>query len=447
MDQPSLCAHSGYVASDVFKSDLQNALKAALLVKKMSVLQQLHVCLPQPACANQPVPPSNLFYCHECQGRSGNSLLCSIARPSFFCSAKACRAAHSALVTAPLVAVDIETLEIYCEECKCVLINEHIDALKMVLLPDLIKQLNPIQPPGLQHLQQFTAPPALVGGHGVIEFGLKGMYNAGNSCFINAVLQCICHLHSVRAFFLSGRHVPENCPYCKLESSCNSAVSSGTFPQANGNADDGGHNLRGCLACELDGIIQDMYTPGSSSGPVMPHRFIYALWLQSKNLAGYQQHDAHEFFICCVDELSKACEAYSKSSSLQIGPLFSGSCLSSVTCNACGAVSGNEELFRDISLDISGDGCDAMSLSDCLGRFTRLETLDADASRVCPTCHGNSFSKQLSVTRPPSLLCLHLKRFEHDAASGRFTKIDRHVNICLIFHTAALSFTTEFISL
>jgi hypothetical protein len=59
-------------------------------------------------------------------------------------------------VTAPLVAVDIETLEIYCEECKCVLINQHIDALKMVLLPDLIKQLNPIQPPGLQHLQQCT---------------------------------------------------------------------------------------------------------------------------------------------------------------------------------------------------------------------------------------------------------------------------------------------------
>jgi hypothetical protein len=103
--------------------------------------------------------------------------------------------------------------------------------------------------------------------------------------------------------------------------------------QANGSADDGVHNLQGCLACELDGIIQDMYTPGSSSGPVMPHRFIYALWLQSKNLAGYQQHDAHEFFICCVDELSKACEAYSKSSSLQIGPLFSGSCLSSVALN------------------------------------------------------------------------------------------------------------------
>jgi hypothetical protein len=65
----------------------------------------------------------------------------------------------------------------------------------------------------------------------------------------------------------------------------------------------------------------------------MPYRFKYALWLQSKNLAGYQQHDAHEFFICCVDELSKACDAYSKSSSLQIGPLFSGSCLSSVALN------------------------------------------------------------------------------------------------------------------
>ena len=193
--------------------------------------------------------------------------------------------------------------------------------------------------------------------------------------------------------------------------------------------DDGSSFTRGCLACELDGIIQEMYTPGSSLGPVMPHRFIHALWLQSKNLAGYQQHDAHEFFICCIDELSKACEAYNKSSSLQMGPLFGGSCLSSVTCNACGAVSGNEEFFRDISLDISGDVCDALTLNDCLQRFTRVEMLDADASHVCPTCHGNSFSKQISVTRPPFVLCLHLKRFDHDVSSGRFTKIDRHVNL------------------
>jgi ubiquitin carboxyl-terminal hydrolase 22/27/51 len=161
----------------------------------------------------------------------------------------------------------------------------------------------------------------------------------------------------------------------------------------------------------------------------MPHRFIYALWLQSKNLAGYQQHDAHEFFICCIDELSKACEVYGKNGNLQIGTIFSGRCLSSVTCNACGAVSGNEELFRDISLDISGDGCDAMCLNDCLHRFSRVEALDSDTSRICSTCHGSSFSKHLSVTHPPSLLCLHLKRFEHDSSSGRFTKIDRHVRV------------------
>lgn len=229
--------------------------------------------------------------------------------------------------------------------------------------------------------------------------------------------------------FLSGRHMPENCSYCKTDPTLNCALASNAFHHMSTNADDGICNLRGCLACELDGVIQEMYTPGGSLGPVMPHRFIHALWLQSKNLAGYLQHDAHEFFICCIDELSKACDAYSKNSSYQLGPLFSGSCLSSVTCNTCGAVSGNEEIFRDISLDISGDCCDALSLDDCLRRFTRVETLDADVARVCPTCHGNLFSKELSFTRPPSLLCLHLKRFEHDASFGRFTKIDRHVSL------------------
>lgn len=421
MNHPSLCAHAGYLASEKFKCDFQSALKAALLAKKLAVAHQPAVT------AQQAFPSSHIFICRECNGKSGNSLLCSIPSPSFFCRASACRTAHVARKVAPLVSVDVETLEVHCEECKCVLINEHIDTLKMELLPDLIKILNPTQPPGTALLQQFMTPPTVFGGQGGIEFGLKGMFNAGNSCFINAVLQCICHLHCVREFFLSGRHLPESCPYCKSESSCNTAPSSSSYPQVSSNADDVASHARGCLACELDGILQEMYTPGSSLGPVTPHRFIYALWLQSKNLAGYQQHDAHEFFICCIDEISKACEAYSKSSSLQLGPLFGGSCLSSVTCNSCGAVSGNEELFRDISLDISGDGCDALSLNACLQRFTRVEMLDADASHVCPTCQGNSFSKQLSVTRPPSVLCLHLKRFEHDVSSGRFTKIDRHV--------------------
>jgi hypothetical protein len=423
MNHPSLCSHAGYLDSETFKSDFQCALKSALLAKKLAMLHQ-------PAVAVQPALPSpHPFICQECNGKSGNSLLCSIARPSFLCRAKACRTAHSARVAAPLVTVDFETLEVYCEECKCVVINEHIDTLKITLLPDLIKTLNLIQPLSTAHLQHFMTPPTAFGGNGVIEFGLKGMFNAGNSCFINAVLQCICHLHTVRSFFLSGHHLPENCTYCKSEPSSNTVPTLSAFPLANSNADDGSSFTRGCLACELDGIIQEMYTPGSSLGPVMPHRFIHALWLQSKNLAGYQQHDAHEFFICCIDELSKACEAYNKSSSLQMGPLFGGSCLSSVTCNACGAVSGNEEFFRDISLDISGDVCDALTLNDCLQRFTRVEMLDADASHVCPTCHGNSFSKQISVTRPPFVLCLHLKRFDHDVSSGRFTKIDRHVNL------------------
>ena len=428
-----LCPHISFLTSDTFTSEFQCALKAAVLAKKLTVLQQHQ---PPGAIHSASLIPQP-FTCLECQGRSGKSLMCSVARPSFCCTAKSCRMAHAAQAASPLVTVDVETLEVYCEECKCMIINEKIDTLKMTLLSELIKFLNPFQPLGIPQFCQFTTPPAL-GGHGGTEFGLKGLFNAGNSCFINAVLQCICHLHSVRDFFLSGRHLPENCPYCKWDPSSHAATAPSALLQVNSNADDGTSNTRGCLACELDGIIQEMYTPGNSSSPVMPHRFIYALWLQSKNLAGYQQHDAHEFFICCIDELSKACEAYSKSSSLQIGPFFSGSCLSSVTCNSCGAVSGNEELFRDISLDISGDGCDALSLNDCLHRFTRVEMLDADNSRVCPTCHGKSFSKQLSVTQPPSLLCMHLKRFEHDASTGRFTKIDRHVNITVFASADAL---------
>jgi ubiquitin carboxyl-terminal hydrolase 22/27/51 len=427
MSHLAFCAHSEYLVSENFKRDLQYALKACLLAKKVALMQLLDSHLYQPPGAVKPAP--RIFICYECHGRSGKSLLCSISRPSFFCSAKACRTAHAARAANPLVALDVETLEVYCEECKNVLVNQHLDTLKLTLLPDLIKSLNPNHPPGTPQFHQFATPPALVGGHVGIEFGLKGMFNAGNSCFINAVLQCLCHLHSVRTFFLSGRHMPENCSYCKTDPTLNCALAPNAFHHMITNADDGISNMRGCLACELDGVIQEMYTPGSSLGPVMPHRFIHALWLQSKNLAGYLQHDAHEFFICCIDELSKACDAYSKNSSYQLGPLFSGSCLSSVICNTCGAVSGNEELFRDISLDISGDCCDALSLDDCLLRFTRVETLDADVARVCPTCHGNLFSKELSFTRPPSLLCLHLKRFEHDASFGRFTKIDRHVSL------------------
>lgn len=209
--------------------------------------------------------------------------------------------------------------------------------------------------------------------------GLRGLYNLGNTCFMNSVLQAVLHNPLLQRFFLARSHSAAACAKAKAL----------LDPPSSGP----------CLACEVQSLfltafsreggllpLQDPYDP------ITPHRLLYAMWSHAsgEHLAGYEQQDAHEFFIALIDAVSTDLKAHapapSNGSSSKAGPfflipphqqqqeegespsrncpsscpppkcdlqaIFQGTLRSDVICSVCKNVSTVYEPFNDLSLPL-----------------------------------------------------------------------------------------------
>lgn len=181
--------------------------------------------------------------------------------------------------------------------------------------------------------------------------------------------------------------------------------------------------------------FQEFYS--GARGPLSLHRLLHLIWNHARHLAGYEQQDAHEFFIATLDVLHRDCknsanELASRTATKQqksdtsnnptqcnciIDQIFTGKLQSDVVCQACQGVSTTIDPFWDISLDLGEDNSGPpKSLIDCLERFTRAEHLGSSAKIKCSSCKSYQEStKQLSMRTLPIVASFHLKRFEHSS--------------------------------
>ncbi|XP_014670712.1 PREDICTED: ubiquitin carboxyl-terminal hydrolase 22-like isoform X2 [Priapulus caudatus] len=244
--------------------------------------------------------------------------------------------------------------------------------------------------------------------------GLRGLINLGNTCFMNCIVQALTHTPLLRDYFLADRH------NCQMEDNANM-----------------------CLVCELSRLFQEFYS--GVRVPHIPFRLLHLVWTHARHLAGYEQQDAHEFFIAALDVIHRHCKGQNSESETNphhcnciIDQIFTGGLQSDVTCQHCRCVSTTIDPFWDISLDLGSDdarnnnndtvnrgtssgklnGCDnhpeSTTLTDCLKRFTRAEHLGSSAKIKCNACQINREStKQLTMKKLPLVACFHLKRFEH----------------------------------
>lgn len=236
--------------------------------------------------------------------------------------------------------------------------------------------------------------------------GLRGLINLGNTCFMNCILQALTHAPVLRDYFLADLH------------KCHFQLLSQT--------DNGQQSI--CLVCEMCRLFQEFYS--GKSAPHLPIKFLHLVWTHARHLAGYEQQDAHEFFISTLDILHRHCkgpEANSQDEALVNNPhncdciidqIFTGYLQSDVVCQLCYNVSTTIDPFWDISLDISPTTAhfvgEPRTLNDCLKRFTRREYLGSSAKIKCSKCKSYQEStKQLSMKKLPIVASFHLKRFEH----------------------------------
>lgn len=243
---------------------------------------------------------------------------------------------------------------------------------------------------------------------------ITGLRNLGNTCFMNAVLQCLNNTNEL-----------------------NESLRSGTV-YINSNSKFGSN---GELTIELMELFKQMVYP-SNYKHISPRDFKIAVSRHIPDFVDYKQQDAHEFLVrfldrvhadlneCksnpnLIDPAAKDPNYYDKLSITTaansfwtlhmkrnksiITDLFEGLIVSSLTCLHCSYTSKALEAFTCLSLPIQEGG--RTSLKNSLNMFLRRERITDEAAWQCPTCKQKRDAEKCTyIWRLPKILVIHLKR-------------------------------------
>lgn len=224
--------------------------------------------------------------------------------------------------------------------------------------------------------------------------GLRGIYNAGATCYQNVVLQSFLHNPLLRNFYLSDGHQRIEC-------------------------------REHCLSCAMDDMFQDFYALENTNGYTAAN-ILSGFWISEKkafeNLVTTKEQDAHEFFQFLAEDLherngdGKKPETGSEHScNCIIHQTFYGKMQTTTTCQNCQASSHAVQSFLDLSLGLeslqrkkkSGTRVSNITLHDCLNE----EYVKSDNCEY--RCHNCSDIQQAvrytNIKRLPNVLSIQLK--------------------------------------
>ncbi|CAK9325561.1 unnamed protein product [Citrullus colocynthis] len=229
-----------------------------------------------------------------------------------------------------------------------------------------------------------------------LELQPAGLVNCGNSCYANAVLQCLAFTPPLTAYFLQGLH-------------SKSCIKKGW-----------------CFNCEFESLILKVKEGRS---PLSPVGIISQLPNIGRQLGNGKEEDAHEFLryvidtmqsICCLESGVSSSGSWEEETTL-VGLTFGGYLLSKIKCTRCQGRSERQERIMDLTVEIEGD---IGRLDEALRKFTSKEILDGDNKYLCSRCKSYvRAKKKLKILEAPNILTIVLKRFQ----SGNFGKLNKPI--------------------
>eukprot|EP00929_Paragymnodinium_shiwhaense_P074816 TRINITY_DN38284_c0_g1_i1.p1 TRINITY_DN38284_c0_g1~~TRINITY_DN38284_c0_g1_i1.p1 ORF type:complete len:732 (-),score=108.62 TRINITY_DN38284_c0_g1_i1:41-2236(-) len=274
--------------------------------------------------------------------------------------------------------------------------------------------------------------------------GRVGLENLGNTCFMSAGLQCLSHVESFAAYFLSGAYLNE----------VNRTAKKRSLSFSKGGAVEG--PKRGELADAFAALQRGIWQGDRScQDPRKIWRTLCSLAPHLCNRKGEQQ-DIQEFLIFCLDglheDLNRVAVAPAPSTEAEaladdlvaashgeefaaalawmrylergksfLVDLLQGQLRSSLKCTKCGHLSRRFEPFLYLSCPVAPG---MTRLTDALARFLEEELLAGDEKWLCKGCENHvEARKKIDIWKLPPVLVIHLKRWR-TTRGGSIEKID-----------------------
>ncbi|TFK71676.1 cysteine proteinase [Pluteus cervinus] len=263
-----------------------------------------------------------------------------------------------------------------------------------------------------------------------IQVGTSGLKNLGNTCYMNAPIQCLSATVPFARFFTEGR----------WKSAVNAVNPLGS---------------KGRLTSGFAKLVHEMW--GGDLPYLTPIDFRKTITNLKSQYIGSDQHDSQEFLSFLLDGIhedlnriivkpptisnpqeeeelerlpvqigsEREWRAWKARNDSIIVDFFQGQFQSRLECKTCHKTSTTYNAFSVLQLPIPKSG--KVSIERCMEAFFKEETLERDNAWDCPRCKTKrTASKKLSLARLPPVLVIHFKRFE---ANGRFSdKIDTFVD-------------------
>lgn len=266
-----------------------------------------------------------------------------------------------------------------------------------------------------------------------------GLYNLGNTCFLNAALQSLAHAPLLSDFFLKRHFVKD----------LNVENPLGT---------------KGAIASAFAKLLQELLQPEGTAEAIAPEEMLRALCKHCPIIAeqpGMQQ-DAQEVMAFLLDALHEDLNRIREARDTRPAPaaasgsqrslsepcskpeerlaaeawyshllwhrslvvdLCQGQLRSQVKCSKCGCASVTFDPFLFLTLPLPArlKRGRKVHIEEAIKAFCVEERLDGSDCWGCPRCDRRvSASKRLSLWKLPLLLLVHLKRFGFEA-SGAWT--------------------------